>query len=88
MSKRIRKELTAKIPRLKGSFREYMSWPLFLAPLLIAMNLIIYFVDMKAGTIMTVFIMIYITAAIGIYQYYRKQLHCDLMNYSDCQKTG
>ena len=82
MSKRIRKELTAKIPRLKGSFREYMSWPLFLAPLLIAMNLIIYFVDMKAGTIMTVFIMIYITAAIGIYQYYRKQLHCDLMNYA------
>lgn len=82
MSELTKRKIKGKIPRLKGSFREYMSWPLFLAPLLIIMNLVIYLVDMKAGTIMTVFIMIYITAAIGIYQYYRKQFYCDLMNYS------
>lgn len=82
MRRLIQKEENDKIPPLKGSFREYMSWPLVLAALLIVMNLVIYIVDMKAGTIMTVFVTIYIAIAASIFQYYRKQLHSDLMNYA------
>ena len=57
--------------RLKGQLRMYMSWPLIMAVLLAAMDIWVFVIDKKAGFIMTIFILIYLGIAGGLYFYNR-----------------
>ena len=68
--------------RLKGQLRMYMHWPLIMAVLLIAMNIWIYVIDKKAGFIMTVFILLYLGIAGGLYFYNRSLILADLIQFS------
>lgn len=67
--------------KLKGGLKEYLNWPFILSMGLIAMNPVIYIVNIKAGTIFTIITIFYIGAAFAIHQCYRRQLTNDLMNF-------
>ena len=68
--------------RLKGQLRMYMHWPLIMAVLLIAMNIWIYVIDKRAGFLMSVFILIYLGIAGGLYFYNRSLILADLIQFS------
>lgn len=68
--------------RLKGQLRMYMHWPLIMAVLLVAMNIWIYVIDKRAGLIMSVFILIYLGIAGGLYFYNRSLILADLIQFS------
>ncbi len=68
--------------RLKGQLRMYMNWPLIMTILLAAMDVWVYMTDKKAGFIMTVFILIYLAIAGGLYFYNRSLILADLIQFS------
>lgn len=68
--------------RLKGQLRMYMSWPLIMAVLLAAVDVWVYVIDKKAGFIMTVFILLYLAIAGGLYFYNRSLILADLIQFS------
>ncbi|MCR5789839.1 MAG: DHH family phosphoesterase [Lachnospiraceae bacterium] len=56
----------AKI-RLKGQIRSYVQWPLRFSVLIIIFNIIMYFVNIKAGLYTSVFAFLYILIAMTLY---------------------
>ncbi len=68
--------------RLKGQLRMYMHWPLIMTVLLIAMNIWMYMIDRKAGFVMSLFIIIYLAIAGGLYFYNRSLILADLIQFS------
>ena len=68
--------------RLKGQLRMYMHWPLIMTVLLIAMNILMYMIDKRAGLIMSVFIIIYLGIAGSLYFYNRSLILADLIQFS------
>ena len=52
---------------LKGQVRVYVLWPLLFSILLIIFNILMYFVDRRAGFLTTVFVVIYIGTALFLY---------------------
>lgn len=68
--------------RLKGQLRMYMNWPLIMTVLLAAMNIGLYMIDKKAGLMMSVFILVYLAIAGGLYFYNRSLILADLIQFS------
>ncbi len=68
--------------RLKGQLRMYMNWPLIMTVLLAAMNRWLYMIDKKAGLMMSVFILVYLAIAGGLYFYNRSLILADLIQFS------
>ena len=68
--------------RLKGQLRMYMNWPLIMTVLLVAMNVWLYMLDKKAGFIMSIFILVYLAIAGGLYFYNRSLILADLIQFS------
>ena len=60
----------------------YMNWPLIMTILLAAMNLWLYMIDKKAGFMMSVFILVYLAIAGGLYFYNRSLILADLIQFS------
>ncbi len=68
--------------KVKGALKLYLDWPILLSILLIGMNISIYFVDQKAGTIVTLFVLLYIIFAIFLYLVKRNAIVGDLVRYA------
>lgn len=68
--------------RLKGQLRMYMQWPLIMTVLLLAMNILMYMTDRKAGFTMTVFVGIYVVIVGILYFYNRSLILADLIQFS------
>lgn len=68
--------------RIRGTLRSYLRWPLLLGILLIVMNLQIYTVHIRAGVIMTAYIIIYLVIAALLYFFKRGAVLRDLVDYS------
>ena len=68
--------------RLKGQLRMYMSWPLIMTVLLAAVDIWVFVIDKRAGFIMSVFILIYLAIASGLYFYNRSLILADLIQFS------
>ncbi len=60
----------------------YMSWPLIMTILLVAVDVWVYVIDKRAGFIMSVFILIYLAIAGGLYFYNRSLILADLIQFS------
>ncbi len=67
---------------LKGPLRVYMRWPAAMAVLLLAMNIWIYRIDKRAGTLMFIFVMIYIIAVGIMYLYSKSLVMKDLVEFA------
>ena len=46
--------------RIKGTLKSYLRWPLLLGLLLIAMNVHIYVINLRAGIIMSIYVLFYL----------------------------
>lgn len=68
--------------KIKGTLRSYLRWPLLLGILLIIMNIQIYTVNIKAGCIMTAYVIVYLIIAVLLYYFKRGALLHDLIEYS------
>lgn len=68
--------------RIKGTLKSYLQWPIFLMPLLICMNISIFFVSVKAGIVMSIYTFIYLLIAGAIFVYKRKAVLGDLVRYA------
>ena len=53
--------------KVRGTFRLYLQWPLFLSALLIVLTAIVGAVSLKAGIIVSVFTLVYIGIALWLY---------------------
>ena len=68
--------------QLKGQLRRYVQWPLILSALLLVMNLAMYFVSMKAGCLMSGFLIIYIAVVLLLYVKNRPQIYGELVSFA------
>ena len=68
--------------RIQGTLRSYLRWPLMLTPLLLAMNVHIYFLDVKAGAVMTIYVLLYTIIAFLLLYFKREQLLKDIVTYA------
>ena len=50
--------------KVRGTFRLYLQWPLFLSALLIVLTAIVGAVSLKAGIIVSIFTLVYIGIAL------------------------
>lgn len=66
----------------QGALRSYLLWPLILSPLLAAMNIHVYTLDIKIGLLMTLYILVYIAIAAFLYFYKKKALLKDIVQYA------
>lgn len=68
--------------RLKGKLGNCMRWPLFLTILLIALNIPIYFWDVKTAAIISGFVVIYFLTVFLSYQANKPVLISELINFA------
>ena len=53
--------------KVRGSFRLYLQWPLFLSAFLIVLTAIVGAVSLKAGIIVSIFTLVYVGIALWLY---------------------
>ena len=68
--------------KMKGQLRVYLQWPLLLSLILIAANLTVGAIDVKAGIAMTVFTLIYLAAAGYFYVKKRSSILSDMVDFA------
>lgn len=80
-------------PKVKygGRLKLYLQWSWYLTILLVLMNVLVYVMDMKAGILVSVFVVIYGFSVGFIYRYYRprilKEMTSFAAQYAQIQKT-
>ena len=57
--------------KLKGHMKAFMRWPLMLSVLLIVLNLLVYYISIKAGIVVSVGILIYVGIAVVVLRCHR-----------------
>lgn len=68
--------------KIQGTLRSYLRWPLLLSPLLLAMNIHIYTLDLKVGALMTGYVLLYIILAFLLFYFKRRELLRDIIQYA------
>lgn len=68
--------------QLKGQLRLYMQWPAIMALFLVAVNIWIYKLDRRAGTLMFIFLLIYIVMVGILYLYSKSVIMKDLVEFA------
>lgn len=68
--------------KLKGQLKNYVQWPLILSVLLLVMNLCMYPVSVKAGVLMSAFLVVYIAIVLVLYFRNRSQIYGDLISFA------
>ncbi len=68
--------------RFKGKLRSYLCWPLMLTIPLILANIGLYFYDVAAGIILSVFVVGYFTLEITLYYYAKPRLTNEIINFA------
>lgn len=69
--------------KLKGKIRLFMKWPLYLSILLIGMNILVYPVNVKAGLLVTVGVLLYIAISVGLFLYHKPLVLNDLIAFAN-----
>ena len=70
MMKNGKKDMSDKL-KLKGHMKAFMRWPLILSVLLIVLNLLVYYISIKAGIVVSVGILIYVGIAVVVLRCHR-----------------
>ena len=68
--------------KLRGHLKHLTRWPLYLTILLIALNVLVYMIDCKAGLVVTLGTLIYAACAVWILLYHRPQMFNDLIAFA------
>ena len=68
--------------KFSGHLNYYLRWPILLSILLLAMNVAVYFVNIKAGTIVSAFVLVYMAIVIFLYFYNRTLILNELISFA------
>ncbi|MEG0108514.1 MAG: hypothetical protein RR705_06660 [Lachnospiraceae bacterium] len=68
--------------RLKGQLRLYMQWPAIMTILLLGMNIWIYMINLHAGLLMTIFVIMYAIIVGVLYFYNQSVIMADLVEFA------
>ena len=68
--------------KLKGHLKHLVRWPLYLSILLIALNIVVYVVSIKAGILVTLGIILYGGIAVFLLIYQRPRMFNDLIAFA------
>ena len=68
--------------KVHGALKEYLYWPVALTMMLIVMNLSIYFIDVEAGILMSIFVFIYFIITVVIFIMRRDRITSELVRYA------
>lgn len=68
--------------KLKGHLKHLVRWPLYLSILLIALNIVVYVVSIKAGILVTLGIILYVGIAAFLLIYQRPRMFNDLIAFA------
>ena len=68
--------------KLSGHLKSYLRWPILLSVLLLAMNVMVYFVNIKAGAIVSIFVFVYMAVAIFLYYHNRTLILNELISFA------
>ena len=68
--------------RFKGKLRSYLCWPLWLTIPMTLADVGLYFYDVTAGFLLTVFIAIYFVLELGLYYNTRPRLANEIINFA------
>jgi c-di-AMP phosphodiesterase-like protein len=68
--------------KMHGQLMNYLKWPIFLSSLLIGMNIWMYFISIKAGLLMTIFVGIYLIITLVLYFYNRPLIMNELVSFA------
>lgn len=76
--------------KIKGAIRTYLSWPIYTAILLAVTAIVLYFVDIHAGIIMTSILVVYAGSLFAFIMIKRKEFSSNIIdfasNYAHMQK--
>lgn len=73
--------------KFNGAMKRWLRWPLYFALLLLAVNVAVYFVDVKAGFVVTGGFLIYVFAAWRIFSYHRPLIHREMAAFASQYET-
>ena len=68
--------------KLKGQLKHLVRWPLYLSILLIALNIVVYVISIKAGILVTLGIILYVGVAVFLLIYQRPRMFNDLIAFA------
>lgn len=70
-----------KNKKIRQVLKNMLLWPIFLSVLLVIMTVYMYFVDVTAGKVATVFVLIYLVAVFAIFFVKRSQINEGLVRF-------
>ena len=73
--------------RFKGKLRSYLCWPLWLTIPMTLADVGLYFYDVTAGFLLTVFIVVYFVLELGLYYNTRPRLANEIINFATQYET-
>ena len=73
--------------KLKGHMKAFMRWPLILSVLLIVLNLLVYYISIKAGIVVSVGILIYVGIAVVVLRCHRPFIVSGLIAFANQYDT-
>ena len=68
--------------KLSGQLKVYMWWPIFTGVLLLILTISMYFIDIAAGTVMSIFMFIYLIIAALMILYYRPAILHNMIEFA------
>ena len=68
--------------RIKGQLKFYMQWPFILTVLLVVMDILVFIVSAKAGTLVSVFVAAYILIVVFLYFHSRAVIMNELISFA------
>lgn len=68
--------------KFAGPLKTYLRWPIILSILLLGMNVIVYFVSMRAGTIVSIFVLVYMAIVLFLYLHSRTLIFNELVSFA------
>lgn len=76
--------------KLKGQLKSYLAWPIYIGLLFLVMNIAVYFIDTRAGILMSVFFVVYMIIVVTLLMHKRNSILLSMVefsaNYSQIQK--
>ena len=70
-----------KNKKIRPFIRSIIMWPLYLAVILIIMNIYVYFLDTNAGRVVTLFLIVYIAGVVVFILIKREQINEQLVKF-------
>lgn len=65
-----------------GKLNSYMQWPFLMLFFLVVMNVTVYFVDLKAGILVSVFSVLYLVVLLGLQMHYKPSIMNEMIYFA------